>query len=57
MTNADEVDTKENNRQEVELTTDSLTYPVGRIAKSAIPATDNAEINAFLGIGTGTGGV
>ena len=53
MTKADEVDTKENNRQEVELTTDSLTYPVGRIAKSALPATDNAEINAYLGISSG----
>lgn len=57
MTKADEVDTNENNRQEVELTTDSLTWPVGRIAKSTVPATDNADINAFLGIGTGTGGV
>lgn len=53
MTKADEVDTKENNRQEVELTTDSLTFPVGRIAKSSIPATDNATINAFLGLSTG----
>lgn len=53
MTKADEVDTKENNRQEVELTTDSLTFPVGRIAKTDIPATDNATINAFLGLSTG----
>lgn len=50
MTKADEVDTKENNRQEVELTTDALTWPVGRLPKSAVPATDNAEINAYLGI-------
>lgn len=50
MTKADEVDTKENNRQEVELATDSLTWPVGRIAKSLIPATDNAEINEYLGL-------
>jgi len=57
MTKADEVDTNENNRQEVELTTDSLTWPVGRIAKTDIPATDNATINAYLGIGTGNGGV
>lgn len=53
MTKADEVDTKENNRQEVELATDSLTYPVGRIAKNLIPVTDNAEINAYLGLGAG----
>lgn len=53
MTKADEVDTKENNRQEVELTTDALTYPVGRIARANLPATDNADINTYLGIGSG----
>lgn len=53
MTKADEVDTNENNRQEVELATDSLTWPVGRIAKNLIPVTDNAEINAFLGLSAG----
>ena len=53
MAKADEVDTKENNRQEVELTTDALTWPVGRIAKADLPATDNATINAYLGIGSG----
>jgi hypothetical protein len=50
MTKADEIDTNEANRQEVELTTDSLTWPVGRIAKSIVPATDNADINAYLGL-------
>lgn len=50
MTKADEVDTKENNRQEVELATDSLTWPVGRIAKSLVPVTDNIEINEYLGL-------
>lgn len=50
MTKADEVDTKENNRQEVELATDSLTYPVGRIPRSAVPMTDNSEINSYLGV-------
>ena len=50
MTKADEVDTKENNRQEVELATDSLTWPVGRIAKSLVPVTDNDEINEYLGL-------
>lgn len=53
MAKADEVDTKENNRQEVELTTDALTWPVGRIAKADLPETDNATINAYLGIGSG----
>ncbi|MBR7043416.1 MAG: hypothetical protein IKI18_04490 [Prevotella sp.] len=57
MTKADEIDNNENNRQEVELNTDSLTWPVGRIAKADIPATDNAEINAYLGIGGQNGGV
>lgn len=52
ITKADEVDTKENNRQEVELATDSLTWPVGRIAKSLVPVTDNTEINEFLGLGS-----
>lgn len=50
MTKASEVDTKENNRQEVELATDSLTWPVGRIAKSLVPVTDNDEINEYLGL-------
>lgn len=50
MTKADEVDTKENNRQEVELATDSLTWPVGRIAKSLVPVTDSDEINDYLGL-------
>lgn len=50
MTKADEVDSSEANRQEVELATDILTAPVGRIAKADIPATDNAEINAYLGL-------
>ena len=50
MTKADEVDTKENNRQEVELVTDSLTWPVGRMQKMYVPQTDNGEINEFLGL-------
>lgn len=50
MAKASEVDTKENNRQEVELATDSLTWPVGRIAKSLVPPTDNDEINEYLGL-------
>lgn len=53
MTKANEVDTNEANRQEVELRTEMLTHAVGRIAISSIPATDNAEINAYLGLGGG----
>lgn len=53
FTKADEIDTNEANRQEVELSTDSLTWPVGRIAKTLLPETDNATINAYLGIESG----
>lgn len=51
ITKADEVDTKESNRQEVELTTDSLSWPVGRLAAATAKTivTDNADINAYLG--------
>ena len=52
MQKADEVDTSEAHRQEVELQSSSRSYPVGIIDKSDVPATDNAEINAFLGLNT-----
>lgn len=51
MQKADEVDTNEARRQEVELKSSQRSAPVGIIAKSLIPATDNAEINTFLGLG------
>lgn len=55
ITKADEVDSSEANRQEVEMGTAMPTYPVGRIAISAIPATDNADINAYLGLSASAG--
>lgn len=55
ITKGDEVDTAENNRQEVEMQTEMRTLPVGRINISDIPVTDNAEINAYLGLTGGNG--
>lgn len=51
MQKADEVDTNEARRQDVELKSSQRSAPVGIIAKSLIPATDNSAINTFLGIG------
>lgn len=48
-----EEDTNEQHRNHFELKSAVRSWPVGIIAKSAIPATDNAEINSFLGIGSG----
>lgn len=53
ITKADEVDSSENNRQEVEMKTEMRTLPVGRINISDIPVTDNADINAYLGLAAG----
>lgn len=47
---ADEVDSNEAHRNEVELASVARSVPAGIIAKSAIPATDNADINTFLGL-------
>lgn len=51
MQKADEVNTNEARRQEVELKAAQRSAPVGIIAKSLIPATDNTDINTFLGLG------
>ena len=51
MQAANEQDTREAHNNHFELKTDLRTWPAGIIAKSAIPATDNADINALLGIG------
>lgn len=51
MQKADEVDTNEARRQEVELKSSQRSAPVGIIAKNLIPATDNADINTALGLG------
>lgn len=54
MKKADEVDTNEAHRNEVELQTGQRTAPVGIIAKTLIPVTDSAEINTYLGLSAGT---
>lgn len=47
---ADEVDTNEAHRNEVELASILRSSPAGIIAKSSIPVTDNADINSLLGL-------
>ncbi len=54
MQTATEEDTSEAHRNNFELRTAGRTWPVGIIDKSAIPVTDNAEINSYLGL-TGPG--
>lgn len=53
MQAANEQDTNEAHLNHFELKTEMRTWPVGIIDKADIPATDNAEINAFLGIAVG----
>ena len=53
MQAANEQDTSEAHNNHFELKTEVRTWPVGIIAKSAIPATDDTDINTFLGIGSG----
>ena len=53
MQAGNEQDTNEAHNNHFELKTEVRTWPVGIIDKSAIPATDNAEINTFLGISAG----
>ena len=53
MQAANEQDTNEAHNTHFELKSEVRSWPVGIIDKSAIPATDNAEINTFLGL-TGT---
>lgn len=50
MGKADEVDTNEAHRNEVELASTQRSLPAGIIAKSSIPVTDNADINTLLGL-------
>lgn len=51
MQAANEQDTNEAHNNHFELKTEVRTWPVGIIEKTAIPATDDAELNAFLGLG------
>lgn len=50
MQAANEQDTNEAHNNHFELKTEMRTWPVGIIDKSAIPATDNAEVNTYLGL-------
>jgi hypothetical protein len=53
MTKADSQDSKDGAKNTINLATTLRGDTIGRIAKSLVPATDNAEINAILGL-TGT---
>lgn len=50
MQQAQEQDTNEAHNNHFELRSEQRSYPVGIIAKNLIPATDNADINAYLGL-------
>ena len=50
MQQAQEQATNEANNNHFELRSGQRSYPVGIIDKTLIPATDNAEINAYLGL-------
>ena len=50
MQAANEQDTNEAHNNHFELKSEQRSYPVGIIAKSLIPETDNEEINKYLGI-------
>lgn len=50
MQAANEQDTNEAHNNHFELKTEQRTYPVGIMAKTLIPATDNNDINAYLGL-------
>lgn len=57
MSKADSQDDKEANKNTINLASSLRGGTIGHIAKSLIPATDNAEINAVLGLTTsGSGG-
>lgn len=53
MQSGNEQDTNEAHNNHFELKTEVRTWPVGIIDIADIPATDNAEINTFLGLSAG----
>lgn len=53
MQAASEQDTNEAHNNHFELKAEMRGYPIGIMAKSMIPATDNGEINTLLGLGSG----
>ena len=52
MQQAQEQDTRENHNNHFELKTEVRTWPVGIIDIADIPATDDADVNTFLGLTT-----
>lgn len=61
MSKADSQDNKEGDKRTINLASSLRGGTIGQIAKSSIPATDNVEINAVLGLpstaGSGGGGL
>jgi len=53
MQQAQENDTNEAHNEHFELRSSQPSAPVGIIAKSLVPVTDDAEVNAFLGLSAG----
>ena len=51
MTKADSQDNKEGDKNTINLASSLRGGTIGHIAKSLVPATDNEEINAVLGLG------
>lgn len=56
MTKADSQDDKDADKSTINLATTLRGGTIGHIAASLIPATDNADINAILGLPTGSDG-
>ena len=50
MTKADSLDNKEGDKNTINLASSLRGGTIGHIAKNLIPATDNEEINAVLGL-------
>lgn len=55
LTKADSQDNKEGDKNTINLASSLRGATIGHIAKSLIPATDNEEINAVLGLSTSSG--
>lgn len=56
MTKADSQDSKEGDKNTINLASSLRGGTIGHIDKKLIPATDSEEINAILGLGTGSSG-
>lgn len=56
LTKADSQDSKDGDKNTINLASSLRGNTIGYIAKSLLPATDNADINATLGLPVGSGG-